>query len=127
MRGTLGIYGMSLTIFILVCLSFSNVCAVCTLGNIWARPPCFSASLCGFGFHDVEMALLFFTACYVIFINFCSSSDPSFLQMFLDEFVSISYGGHNFVRMGHGGFCDVLLAELGVVGASLTVGCIDVA
>ena len=44
-----------------------------------------------------------------------------------DGFVTISYGGHNFVSMGDGGFCDFLMAKLGGVGESLTVGCLDVA
>ena len=62
---------------------FSNVCAVCTLVNVWARPPRFSESACGVGFPDVSMALLLFTACSVSFIKCCSSSAPSFLPMFL--------------------------------------------
>ena len=82
-EGTLGIYGMSLTIFIVVRLYCSNVCDVCTLGNAWARSPCFSALLCGVGFPNVAMALLLFTACSVIFINCYSSSAPSLLPMFL--------------------------------------------
>ena len=83
MRGTPGICGMSLIIFIVVRLYFSNVCAVCTLGNEWARPPCFYESVCGVGFPDVAMVLLFFTACSVSFINCFSSSDPSLLPIFL--------------------------------------------
>ena len=84
MRGTLGISEMSLVIFIVICLfSFLNVCAVCILGNVWARPPCFSALVCGVGFYDLEMALLFFTASSVSFSNCCSSSATSLLPMFL--------------------------------------------
>ena len=55
---------MSLAIFLVVRLLLSNVCAVCTPGDAWDR-------------------LLFFTACYVSFINGCSSFAPSLLPMFL--------------------------------------------
>ena len=126
MRGTLGIFGMSLIIFLVVCMYFSNVCAVCTLGNEWACPPFFSAFVCGVGLPDVTMALLLFTDSSVSFINFCSSSAPSLLPMFLDDFVTISYDGHNFVSMGDGGFCDFLMAELGCVREYLTIGGLNV-
>ena len=62
-RGTLGICGMSLAIFHVIRLSL-NVCAVCNLGDAWAR-------------------LGFCTACSISLINFCSSSSPSLLPMFL--------------------------------------------
>ena len=72
-RGTLGISGMSLVTFLLIRLfSFSNVCAVCTLRNAWACSPCFSELVCGVGFSDMAMALLFFTASSVSFSNCCS-------------------------------------------------------
>ena len=87
-RVTLVISGMSLVIFIVIRLfSFSNICAVCTLGNAWARLPCFYALLCGVGFSDLAMALLFFTASSVSFSNYCSSSAPSLLTMFLISFL----------------------------------------
>ena len=44
-----------------------------------------------------------------------------------DCFVTIIHGGHNFVGMGDGGLCDFLMAELGGVGDSLTVGFFNVA
>ena len=84
MRGTLGISGMSLVIFLVICLfSFSNICAVCTLGNAWARPPCFSELVCGVEFSDLALSLLFCTAYSLSFSNCCSSSSPSLLPMFL--------------------------------------------
>ena len=126
-RGTLRICGMSLTIFLVVRLSFYNVCAVCTLGITWVRLPCFSASVCGVGFPDVAMALLLVSACSVSFINCCSSSFPVIAAHFFYRFVTISYGGHNFVSMGDCGFCDFLMAELGGVGEYLTVGCLNAA
>ena len=52
---------------------------------------------------------------------------PVVAARFFDSFVTISYGGHNFVGMGDGGFCDFFMAELGGVGEPLTVGCLDVA
>ena len=44
-----------------------------------------------------------------------------------DSFGVISYGGHNFVSMGNGGFCDYFVAKLGGVGEPFTVGFLDVA
>ena len=43
----------------------------------------FIALVCGVGYSDLAMDLLFFTASSVSFSNFCSSSDPSLLPMFL--------------------------------------------
>ena len=42
----------------------------------------FSALVCGVGFYDLEIALLFFTASSASFSNCCSSSAPSLLPMF---------------------------------------------
>ena len=122
MRGTFGTSGMSLVIFLVIRLfSFSNVCAVCTLGNAWARSSCFSVLVCGVGFYDFEMALLLFTDSSVQFI--C----PVIAAYVFDGFVTISYGGHNFFGIGDVGFCDFLMAGLGGVGESLNVGCLNVA
>ena len=63
-RGTLGTCGMSLTIIIVIGLFLFSGCAVCTLGDAWAR-----SLLC--------------TVFSVSFINFFSSSAPSLLFMCL--------------------------------------------
>ena len=47
--------------------------------------------------------------------------------MFFDSFGTISYGSHDFIGMGDGGFCDYLVDKLSGVGEPLTVGYLDVA
>ena len=66
-KGTIGICGMSLATFLVVRM-LSNFCTVCNLVYAWAR-------------------LVFFTACFVSFINCCSSSALSLLPMFLMDLV----------------------------------------
>ena len=84
MRVILGISGIFLVIFLVIRLfSLSNVCAVCTLVNVRARSPCFSALVWGIGFPGLEMDLFFFTVYSVSFNNCCSSSALSLLPMFL--------------------------------------------
>ena len=64
MRGTLRTCGMSLTLFLVIGLFLSNVCAVCNIGDACAR-------------------LLLSTVFYVSFIHCFSLSDTSLLPMFL--------------------------------------------
>ena len=45
---------------------------------------------------------------------------------FIDRFGTISYGGHNLVGMGDGGFCYILVDKLCGVSEPLTFCCLDV-
>ena len=78
--------------------------------------------------------LLLFGNCF--FVYHCLSCEfykllhficPVIAAHFFDIFGTISYGGHNLVGMGDGGFFDYLVDKLSGVGEPLTVACFDVA
>ena len=81
--GILGTFGVSLVMLLVIRMSACpNGCIVCTLGSAWEMPSLRSALVCGAGFDDLVMAVLFLTdfsvSCSSCFISF----DPLLLPIF---------------------------------------------